>query len=127
MQTIPYILSIAFTWCFVMYSRYQFKDERKIDGKEHDQWHPWGAWMRGLFFMQMIAMHYVDMMLVDTNLALAISMPLFDVGVNLIALNQSAFYVGKSANSDRKLGMWKWPAYLIYLIGSIILKIYVKI
>lgn len=121
-----YILSTIFTWCFVMYSRYQFKDERKIDGKEHDQWHPWGAWARALFYLMPLICMIGKPDWKDILLMIAINLPLFDIGINVVALDQSVFYVGKTAGTDKKIGMWKWPIYLLFLIGSIIVKIYVN-
>lgn len=113
----PYIISIAFTLSFCYYSKYQFKDERNqsvVKGK----WHKWGMLMR--FFMVIIMFFRPELQ--DILLIGAINILLFPIGINIIALNQSPFYIGKTAWFDKHIGMWQWPLYLIILIGAILFK-----
>lgn len=119
LQIAPYIISIAFTLSFCYYSKYQFKDERNqsvVKGK----WHKYGASMRIL----MVIIMFFRPELEDIFLIGAIQLPMFPVGINIIALNQSPLYVGKTSWWDKNIGMWQWPLYLIILISAIIFKIY---
>jgi hypothetical protein len=55
-------------------------------------------------------------------LAIAISVPVFEVGINLIALKQSWLFSGSSSKTDA-LGKWKWIIMLALLLVTIFIKI----
>lgn len=75
--------------------------------------------MRGLIFSAFLFPANIK----DVTLSIAICAPLFDVGINLIALHENVFYTGTTDEWDKKLGKYKWVMYLIFLIFAIINKI----
>lgn len=118
---LTYLNAIVFTLAFCYYSKYQFSDERRqsaVTGK----WHTPGLIMRGC----LLAAICLPGQWQDAVLIAAICAPLFDVGCNVIALNMPPLYPGSTAGTDKKLGMWKWPLYLLFLGAAIYLKIKTK-
>lgn len=118
------VSSILFTLCFALYFKWQNKDE--YDGtfaynKNDKKWHFYGACMRALYYIP--ALYYCffpSPTLKEVILALAINLPLYDIAINIFALNQPIFYPGSSSDYDKKLGMTKWVLYLLFLVASIV-------
>lgn len=113
---IAQLVCALFIISFCFYSKYQFADQRN-QSAVRGKWHPWGAVMRAC----MIALVWLAAGWKVAMLAGSFMLPMFDIGINLIALNEHAFYVGSTDSYDRALGMWKWPLYLILIIASIVI------
>lgn len=111
-----YIVSILFTLCFVMYSKYQFEDRKPI---AKNKWHVWGLIMRGLVFLPFIG----NISWPDLLLAISLCALLFELLINKIALNVGWFYVGGTAKFDIVFKKYKWLLMFIFLSLAIILKI----
>jgi hypothetical protein len=92
-----YLATISFTICFVIYSKFQFQER---EGKSHGKWHPWGWMMRAIFVASLLIRPAVD----DIILSAAISILLFELLINKVALNVRWFHVGTTAWWDRKIG-----------------------
>lgn len=121
MIAIPYALVCVFVISFCYYSKYQFSDERgqsAVRGK----WHIWGAIMRACVVGICVHAHGLR----DGFLIGAIVLPLFDCGINIIALDENLFHVGTTDSFDKKIGMWKWPIYLLLLLAAIYVKFFTK-
>ena len=117
-----YIISIIFTLLFVIYSKWQFSDDRaETSGK----WHGWGMAMRITFFIGCFLVQKFPASWQDYLLAGSISIIAWEIGINMIALLQKWYYVGATAEFDKKLGMKKWLLMGIVLIITILIKIFI--
>lgn len=114
-----YLATISFTICFVIYSRFQFQERQ---GKSHGKWHPWGWMMRAIFVASLLVRPAVD----DIILSAAISILLFELLINKVALNVGWFYVGTTAWWDRKIGKKKWWIMSALLVVAISIKVFSK-
>ena len=112
-----YIITCLFTMAFVYYSKYQF-----INGRA-GKWHMYGATMRMLMFLPFLL---PKSSIPDIVLAGVINCILFDVGINLIALNKPWYYTGSTNDIDNIVGKGKWYIYGILLILAITLKFFYK-
>lgn len=108
-----YILSVLFTVCFVMYSKYQFYDQDAAYPK--GKWHGWGMNMRFFMFYTPFIMQYYPASWQDYLLAGVINVVLWELLINKIALNREWLYVGTTAWTDKTLGKWKWILMLLSL------------
>lgn len=115
-----YITSILFTLAFVFYSKYQFADDKVAINS--GKWHPFGMFMRGLFFVAIYINTLLPVVWEDFLLASSINILLFEMGINLIALNQKLFYRGYTSKLDQKLGQTKWILMFAFLLITIIIK-----
>lgn len=119
-----YLGSILFTLCFALYFKWQNQDE--YDGtfsynKNDKKWHFYGAGMRFLFFATLLYYSIFPPLLIkDVILATVISMPLYDIFINIFALKKPIFYPGSSSSYDKFLGKFKWVLYLLLIIGSLV-------
>ncbi len=119
--TVIYITSIIFTLLFIFYSKYQFK--HAVDRKTYE-WKKYGASMRVLFFVSCFLVQFFQSDWKDYLLAGSINILLFEIGINVIALQMPVFYNGTTGMIDKKLGSTKWYLMFGLLILSIILKIF---
>jgi len=115
-----YILSILFTLAFVLYSKWQFSDDR---GLSSGKWHPYGMIMRALaivspFLCQMFPGSWQDYLLSG-----AINIIVWEILINIIALGKKWWYVGVTSMIDLKLRKIKWKVYFAFLIVSLIVKL----
>ena len=120
-----YLCAFLNTYCFAQYTKYQLLDERGVS-KTRGKWHRWGAAMRYLFFV-MVAIPFFpgnEIVWADIILSAAICLPLFDILINVIALNVKWNYVGSTVGYDTKLGMKKWYGYAVILIVCILIRIF---
>jgi hypothetical protein len=115
-----YLTSILFTLLFVYYSKYQFQDQRK----RNFEWKKFGASMRVLFFVSCFLVQFFQSDWKDYLLAGSINILLFEIGINVIALQMPIFYNGTTGVLDKKLKSTKWYLMFVLLILSIILKIF---
>ena len=120
-----YALTIAFTFCFVMYQKYQQTDLVTFHRYDlrNTLWKSWANMMKvifisGCYLMQLFPSTWEDYLLSGAIGALA-----FEFGINKIALKQGWFFNGASSKFDT-LGKWKWIALFAFLIISIIVKIF---
>ena len=60
----------------------------------------------------------------DVFLATTISILIYDIGLNVIALNQKWNYIGTTSWIDRKLGKKRYYLYILLLVISIFTKCY---
>ncbi len=107
-----YLITCLFTIFFVYYSKYQF-----INGRAGN-WHLFGLLMRITVF---IPFFLGSVRLTEILLAVAINAPLFDIGINLIALKQKWNYVGTTSTLDQTFGKIKWYIYLVALLVAVYL------
>lgn len=114
-----YILSILFTFAFVYYTKWQFKSSRT--GK----WHNYGLAMRILAISSPFISQYFHCSWEDLVLAAVINMILWDVLINIIALKTRWDYVGSTSRLDITIGKRKWKLYFLFLITTILIKIFV--
>jgi hypothetical protein len=113
-----YLLTILFTIWFVFYSKYQFEER---NGTSRGKWHLWGWMMRATFFVPFII--YCPNHKTDIILAAAITILLWEMLINLIALKEKIFHVGTVSQFDRRLGKMKWIVCIAFLIAAIIMKV----
>ena len=106
--------------CFVLYSKWQFSDDR---GLSQGKWHPFGLCMRVTFFAALFTTQHYPSRIDDYILAGVINIILFEIGINIIALKHSWKHVGTTSRFDRRLGKAKWWIYFGLLAGAIIFKI----
>jgi hypothetical protein len=121
-----YLISILFTLAFIIYSKYQFDDEKAGWNNSKGKWHPYGFIMRVLFFVGLLVYKYFPFDYWDLLIAGAINIILWDIGINVFALKVKWNYEGETSSTDKKLGKSKWYVYACMLIGSITGKIFSK-
>jgi hypothetical protein len=112
------ILYSTATLIFAIYSKWQFSDDR---GESQGKWHPWGAVMRALACITPMVSSIFPIEIRDWVLVSVIQLPLWDVGINIIALKMKALYLGTSAKTDQ-LSYRKWIFYAVGLILAILFK-----
>lgn len=122
MNYLIYLTSILFTIAFAMYTKYQFEDVKAGWATAKRKWHPWGAFIRVLFFAGIIAEHVYPSGWKDILLAGVICIILWDILINVVALHVAWDYNGTTATTDKKLGKIKWFVYGGLLLAAIILK-----
>lgn len=114
-----YINAILFTLAFVMYAKWQFvSDFGGVKGK----WHVWGWIMRILFFTAIPLTRFHPAPYDDLFLAGCICIIVYEVGINVIALHQKAFYNGSTSAIDKKFGKLKWIGYFALLLAAAVWK-----
>jgi hypothetical protein len=121
MNYLIYLTSILFTVAFVMYTKYQFEDMKATWATAKRKWHPWGAFMRVMFFVGVITEHFFTSAWKDLFLAGVICVILWDILVNVVDLGVTWNYNGTTAKTD-KIGKIKWFVYAGLLLTAIILK-----
>jgi hypothetical protein len=104
-----------------MYTKYQFEDMKATWATAKRKWHPWGAFMRVMFFVGVITEHFFTSEWKDLFLAGVICVILWDILVNLVDLGVAWDYNGTTAKTD-KIGKIKWFVYAGLLLTAIILK-----
>jgi hypothetical protein len=116
-----YLLSVLFTTAFILYSKWQFIDDR---GGVSGKWHPYGWIMRTLaVFTPYLMQEYGTGTWKDYLLAGAINIAWWEIGINIIALGQKWWHIGTTAKFDIKLKSWKWFFIFAFLITSLIIKL----
>ena len=115
-------LTILLTIFMVLSQKYQIKD---LKGKRNTTWKTWNNFVRiGIFvicyLMQLFPSHWQDYFLAGT-----INILLFEMLINVVALQMPLLYVGKSSEFD-KLGMKKWYLMLGLLLISIGVKYWIR-
>lgn len=121
------IVSLVFTLLFVFYFKWQHKD--KLFGPNYypqasKKWHLFGLLMRAAFFLGPLCAVYFKTTWQDVLLALSLSAPLYDIGINVFALNQPPFYPGGTSALDKLLGGLKWILYLVLLGVALFFKFF---
>jgi hypothetical protein len=116
-----YILSLLFTTSFILYSKWQFIDDR---GGVSGKWHPYGAIMRIIaVFTPFLMQEYGTANWKDYLLVGAINIAWWEIGINIIALGQKWWHIGTTAKFDIKLKSKKWILIGILLVVSVLIKI----
>ncbi len=115
-----YFLSISFTVWFALYTKYQISDDR---GYTQGKWHPYGLLIRWTFFAALYLIGRYPSPLEDYILAGTINILLWEISVNILALQQKWHHVGTTSNLDKWLGKKKWLVYFVLLAGAITFKI----
>lgn len=121
-----YLITILFTICFVIYTKYQFDDEKAGWIKSKGQWHIWGFFMRLLFFAGLLVFKYFPFDWWDLLIAGVINIIIWDIGINVFALNVRWYYVGETSKIDKMIERLKFYVYGIALFISVIGKIFFK-
>ena len=114
-----YITSILFTLAFVLYQKFQLQD---LKSTRNVVWKTWAVVMKAIFFAAVWVAQQNHSAWQDFLLAGAICILVFEIGINVIALKQGVFYVGKSSKTD-SLGKWKWIGFFIILAATIFIKL----
>ena len=125
MHYLIYLLITSFTFCFVMYTKYQFEDMKDTWQTAKRKWHPWGAGMRVIIVLIAVFQSVYSVPLIDIGLAAMVNVILWDVLVNIIALKVKWNYVGFTAQTDRWTGKKRWVLYAVSLLLFIILKFFI--
>ena len=119
-----YAYNITYTVLFALYTKYQFKDEKLGWERSTGEWHKYGLAMRvmnyiGPFvgFLSIPVTTWKDWLLCGVMI-----LPLWDMLVNVLALQTSLFYNGSTSTLDKKFKGIKWIGYAILLIGAVIIK-----
>lgn len=124
MTILFYLYNIVFTFLFVMYTKYQFIDEKLGFAHSKGLWHKYRLAMQVMAYIGPFIGFFV---IPDTNykdwlLCAAILWPFWDIGINILALGMPAFYDGSTSSMDKKLKGIKWFAYAVILIVAIVIK-----
>lgn len=123
MNHLIYLTSILFTIAFVFYTKYQFEDMHTTWASAQRKWHPFGGFMRVLFFVGLAVEHFYPSTIWDLILAGVINIILWDILVNVIDLHMKWNYEGSTAATDKKLGRIKWYVYAGMLVSAAVAKI----
>ena len=118
MITLP--IFILFTLSFVLYSKWQFSDDR---GLSQGKWHPYGAMMRILAVVTPLVCGFVNITWEDYLLIGIINILVWEIGINVIALGVKWWYIGFTAKSDMRLGKMKWVFMGALLITGILIRV----
>ena len=119
-----YVVTILFTLSFVLYSKYQFADEKAGWSNAKGEWHPYGLGMRALLFAALLVYKFFPFDIWDLLVCVALNV-LFDIGINIV-LDAKLFYTGKTSKLDKMFGSSKWYLYAVLFITSILGKIFIK-
>ena len=111
-------LTILLTVFMVISQKYQILD---LKGKRNTKWKGWNNCTRIGIFVICYLCQLFPSGIKDYILAGAINIFLFEVLINVIALQMPLFYVGKSSGFD-KLGNKKWYIMLAVLAVAIFVK-----
>jgi hypothetical protein len=122
MTIIFYLYNFLFTAIFAFYTKYQFEDEKAGFAHSKSEWHKYGLAMRLMLAGAFVASQFVAFTWKDMLLAGAIDMPLWDILINVVALNVAWNYRGSTSTTDKLITGVKWLAYAGFLIGAIVLK-----
>jgi len=119
---ITYLYPILFSFLFGYYNGWQWTDEQ--DGvydprKAKKRWKGASVALRLLAMSAPVAFFYFPADFSHYIIALSISVPLFDITIN-ITRGMNVFYLGKTSNSDL-VGKVKWLICFIIIISSVIL------
>jgi len=114
-----YSYPILFSLIFGYYNGWQWTDEQDgvLDPKKAKKhWKRASVVLRFLAFAFPVAVYYFPDIIVINHfyLAVAISLPLFDMSINLTR-GVHLFYLGTTSKTDL-LGKWKWFIYLGFII-----------
>lgn len=115
-----YLLTILYTLSDVMYSKYQF-----IDGRT-GAWHAWRLVRVIVFFAALLCYQYFPFQWEDIIVCGVINAALFDIGINVIALQMPVFYVGNTSGLDITFKKVKWFVYVCAAIAALVLKFIIK-
>lgn len=119
-----YLYNFAFTIAFVLYTKYQFEDEKAGWAHSKGAWHKYGLSMRVIAyvgpFVGFMAIPHTSWK--DWLLCAAILWPAWDLFINKIALKTSWFYNGSTSTMDKTIAGIKWIAYAGILIGAVVIK-----
>ncbi len=118
-----YITSMIFTLVFVIYSKWQFSDDR---GETQGKWHTSGMIMRAGSILAPFLSQLRPDDWQDYFLAGVLNIILWEILINIIALKQPWNYQGKTAKWDIKLDKWEWWLYTALLSIAISVKILIK-
>jgi hypothetical protein len=88
------------------------------------QWKIYGVGMRVLFFIGCFLSQFITSDWQDYLLAGCLNIFLFEIGINVIALNSYIFWKGASGVIDNKIGQWKWLIMGLLIVFSSLIKIY---
>ena len=116
-----YFLSVLFTLTFVLYTRWQFSDDR---GLSSGKWHPYGMIMRMLVIISPFVCGLYPNDWKDYLVAGALNIVLWELAINKIALQMKWFYVGTTSSLDIKLGKAKWFIYFGFLLLALIIRLF---
>lgn len=118
-----YFLPLTFIVLFAFYTRWQIADE--LDGRlewsiADKKWHRFGLQMRAAFFVSMFGWcMYPKVDWMHVFILAPIMAAAFDIGINF-ARKRPLFSIGVDG-WDKKIGKWKWVAYIIWLTASILI------
>ena len=120
-----YLYPILFSLIFGHYNGWQWWDD--LDGVE-DRYKAKGKWKRASVILRSVAYlgaalmcHFRWFDLYHFLAGIAISLPLFDIAIN-ITRGMPLFYLGTTSKTDT-LGKWKWITYAILIITTLIVAI----
>lgn len=116
-----YLIAFAFTWASIMYTDKQFEDEQAGWAKSKGRWHVYGAFQRSTPFL--IGLLVGPVAWYDVLLAAAICIPMFEIGVNKIALHMPMFYGGSTSTLDKSFGRYKWYCMGALLLAAAVIKL----
>jgi hypothetical protein len=124
---ITYLYPILFSLLFGYYNGWQWKDEQ--DGvydpkKAKTRWKAASVALRCLALFGFIIPAFVPVSWSELPLAACISLPVFDITINLTR-GVPVFYLGTTSKTDR-FGKWKWAGYAVFIIIALITKIHIQ-
>lgn len=111
----------------MFYFKWQHRDKQygaSFFPEASKKWHFFGLLMRVVVVLTPIGLKFYPSTYSDAILALAICAPLYDIGINVFALKQPIFYPGSTSDFDKKFGKIKWVSYFVFLVCSILLKVF---
>lgn len=118
-----YLLSLISTFLFVVYSKWQFSDDR---GETSGKWHPWGLMLRGSIPVSCFIMQHFPAPWQSYLLACALCGLAWEIGINIIALKQPWNYVGKTSKIDIATRKYHWILFFGFVGVALLIKIFVK-
>jgi hypothetical protein len=117
-----YIIAAAFIVATALALR-GHQSEMHGDPHGNAAWHRWEASQRILLFLAFITHWVMPYAWLDLALAAA-GMSLFlPIAINIFALDESPFYIGKTSWVDKKIGHWQWAIYLVLFFSILYFRI----
>lgn len=113
-----YVFIYCIAWAY--FHKYQFLDLKTV---RNIRWKSWRIIISIISVLGIYLGQFIHIDWKDVFLACSLGWWVFEIGVNVIGLNENWFYIGGSSQFDNKYKKNKWYIMMIPVIISIIIKL----